>query len=153
MQTSNAGHICPAGAGTSYGALGTTMTILARHEDTGGVVETYVISFPTATGLPPHFHQHADESIYVIDGAITLQIGDRVVEATSGSYAFVPRGTVHALQNVSAATCNVLVSTPKLGIGVESMLQEVNALPPGPPDLAVVVPILERADIYIVPPG
>jgi mannose-6-phosphate isomerase-like protein (cupin superfamily) len=45
----------------------------------------------------PHVHRRHVESFYVLEGALTLAVGDREVRAEAGSWAQVPAGVPHAL--------------------------------------------------------
>lgn len=54
---------------------------------------------PPGGGLPPHVHLAQDEAIYILEGEYTLVVsGDEESRLSAGSFASVPRGTVHALK-------------------------------------------------------
>lgn len=42
-----------------------------------------------------------DEVSYVLEGAVTAQVGDRVIEAPAGSLVYKPRGIRHTFWNAS----------------------------------------------------
>jgi quercetin dioxygenase-like cupin family protein len=42
-----------------------------------------------------HEHERMIDSFYILDGTLTLQLGDETVQATAGSYALVPPGNAH----------------------------------------------------------
>jgi quercetin dioxygenase-like cupin family protein len=44
---------------------------------------------------PVHLHHDADETIYIIDGQVTILLGEERIEAGPGAFLFVPRGSVH----------------------------------------------------------
>jgi quercetin dioxygenase-like cupin family protein len=74
--------------------LGEINTIRARGE-------AYTLlesATPPGGGLPPHVHHAQDEAIYVLEGEYTLMFGDEESRLGPGSFASVPRGTVHALK-------------------------------------------------------
>jgi mannose-6-phosphate isomerase-like protein (cupin superfamily) len=50
-------------------------------------------------GPPPHRHAGLTDSFYVLDGTLTVQLGDEEHAAPRGSYAFVPPGNVHTVSN------------------------------------------------------
>jgi quercetin dioxygenase-like cupin family protein len=77
---------------------GDTVSIKATAPDTGGAYTMLEIVAAPGGGPPPHIHANEDETFYVLDGAFEIQIGNHVVQAGRGSYAFVPRGTVHRFQ-------------------------------------------------------
>lgn len=71
-----------------------TFTIRARGGDFALVESTA----PPGGGLPPHSHHAQDEAIYVLEGEYALVTGDKETRLGPGSFAFVPRGTVHAIR-------------------------------------------------------
>jgi quercetin dioxygenase-like cupin family protein len=75
----------------------------------------------TSGGPPLHKHFDTDEFFMVIEGGpLTLQVGDRRVELSTGESLFIPRGTPHAFSNLSGRPLRVLgVHTPG---GVEGVL-------------------------------
>jgi quercetin dioxygenase-like cupin family protein len=76
---------------------GSSMRLLAECIADGG--ETTVhrsILRSGAEGAGPHHHERATELIYVLDGALVLLIGDRVLSAGAGDLAVIPPGVTHA---------------------------------------------------------
>ena len=53
-------------------------------------------------GSPMHTHVHEDEYSYILEGRITAQIGDEIVEAGPGELVVKPRGIPHAFWNAGA---------------------------------------------------
>jgi quercetin dioxygenase-like cupin family protein len=52
--------------------------------------------FVTPEGLVPlHVHHNEDEAFYVLEGELTIQIGDAILEAKPGSFVFGPRNVPH----------------------------------------------------------
>jgi mannose-6-phosphate isomerase-like protein (cupin superfamily) len=62
----------------------------------------------------PGAHSHAEDDIfYVIEGTLSVLVGERWVDASQGSFVLVPGGTVHDFQNRSGSRAGVLnVSVP-----------------------------------------
>jgi quercetin dioxygenase-like cupin family protein len=46
---------------------------------------------------PIHTHTREDETMYVLDGAITAVVGDQRIDVEAGSYAALPKGIPHGL--------------------------------------------------------
>jgi mannose-6-phosphate isomerase-like protein (cupin superfamily) len=64
---------------------------------------------------PLHVHHADDEAWYVLEGTLGFRVGDREVEAPSGSAVLVPRGTPHTYWNArSEPTRYLLVMTPRI---------------------------------------
>jgi quercetin dioxygenase-like cupin family protein len=82
--------------------------LLAARENhhAAGVVE---MAFPVASGGPPlHVHPTHGEGFYVLDGEMTFQLGEVIVTADAGTWAFAPRDTPHTLANLGAADARLL---------------------------------------------
>jgi quercetin dioxygenase-like cupin family protein len=74
----------------------TTVTIKATGEETNdsfylgeGVIE------PGFPGPPPHRHQELHDMFYVLDGTLTMRLGDEMLELEPGRFVCVPPGVVH----------------------------------------------------------
>ena len=60
-----------------------------------------LIANPPGTGNRPHWHSNFDEWWVVMAGVLEWHYtGGQVVRATEGDIAWVPRGSVHHIQNV-----------------------------------------------------
>jgi len=96
-------------------------------EDTGGrvsAIETYFQ--PGILLAPPHIHRPEDQTIIVVSGEITMEIGDETVVAPAGSVLFVPRGTRHtAWGSGSENSVVVEVGAPA---GFERYIMELDEL-------------------------
>ena len=57
----------------------------------------------------PGAHSHAEDDIfYVIEGTMSILIGDRWIDAPRGSFVLAPGGTTHDFQNRSSSRAGVL---------------------------------------------
>jgi mannose-6-phosphate isomerase-like protein (cupin superfamily) len=102
-----------------------------------------------APGFPgplPHRHERMFDSFYVLEGTLTVRLGDEEHEAGPGSYAFVPPGVAHTFSNPSGETVRMLnLQAPG---GLEQYLKELAAVmkPGEQPDPAVMAGIASRYD-------
>ncbi len=145
------GLISLAGEGKSFQALGATFAFKALGEQTGGTLETFELVFPPSGQLPTHVHRQFDEAISVLEGELTIRVGDRTVNMRAGSFAFAPRGTVHSFDNRGTTPAKTLIlESPAPAPSMEILLEELNQLPPGPPDMDKLVPVLLNYDIEVV---
>jgi DNA-binding transcriptional MerR regulator len=62
-------------------------------KDTGGAMCVFEIT----VGWPYHLHHEQDEWIYVIDGELLLQVGNKRFRARAGESVFIPRKVAHGL--------------------------------------------------------
>lgn len=54
-------------------------------------------------------HSHAEDDIfYVIEGTMSVLIGDRRIDATKGSFVLAPGGVTHDFENRSSTRAGVL---------------------------------------------
>jgi mannose-6-phosphate isomerase-like protein (cupin superfamily) len=57
----------------------------------------------------PGAHSHPEDDVfYVIEGTMTILVGDRWVEAPRGSFVLVPGGTTHDFENRSSGRAGAL---------------------------------------------
>lgn len=80
--------------------LGMDAGVKLQHAQTGGQFSCIEVSLlPRQMGLPPHVHHAFDEIMHMLEGTVTLLVGEEVVEVPKGGYHFRPRGTVHTFWN------------------------------------------------------
>ncbi|WP_346619839.1 cupin domain-containing protein [Blastococcus montanus] len=65
----------------AYWTLGELMTVLATAEQTGGAFSVLEERLPRGAEPPPHVHHREDESFLVLDGELTVRVGDDVFHA------------------------------------------------------------------------
>ena len=76
--------------------------------------------------IPPHTHANEDQCLYVVSGALHLEIGGEFIEAPAGSYVIKPRGLPHAFWNPGSTPALVLeITSPG---GFEPYYQEMAAV-------------------------
>jgi quercetin dioxygenase-like cupin family protein len=56
------------------------------------------MAHPRGRRAPIHTHTREDETIYVLDGAITAFVADQRIEVGAGSYAALPKNVPHGLR-------------------------------------------------------
>jgi len=56
---------------------------------------------PRKMGPEPHLHRDLDELMYVLEGTISVLIGEQVYEVSAGSWHLRPRGILHAFWNAT----------------------------------------------------
>jgi len=88
----------------------------------------YLGEMTLAPGFPgpvPHRHAEHLDSFFVLEGTLTLQLGDDQVETPAGSYAVAPPGSVHTFSNPGKGTVRALnIMGPA---GFEQYLKEAAA--------------------------
>jgi mannose-6-phosphate isomerase-like protein (cupin superfamily) len=105
--------VLPPGKGRAYPMGRISALFKADGEETAGA---YSISEwwlePHTQGPGPHSHPE-DDVFYVIEGTMSILVGDQWVDATRGSLVLAPGGTTHDFQNRSDSRAGLLnFSTP-----------------------------------------
>ncbi len=72
------------------------------------------VSGDPAPASQPHVHHHHTESFYVLDGELTLTVGDRELRAGAGSWIRVPPDVPHA---VTGPARHLNLHAPSCGFG------------------------------------
>src|ERR687894_1721905 len=91
--------------------------VLLSGASSGGqlaVIEEVVES--DFAGPPLHLHPSFDEGFYVLDGELTLRVGDELVTGGRGTFAFAERGTPHTFANLSGEPARVLIICTPAGV-------------------------------------
>ena len=88
------------------------MTIKASAADTGGGYTLLDCTWPANVGTPLHVHYEEDEGFYVLEGSVSITVGDDVVELKAGEHAFGPRGIPHRFDVGPEGARMVWVLTP-----------------------------------------
>lgn len=101
-------------------------------------------------GPPAHMHERIDHLWWILDGEVTLRIGDTTNHATAGTCVFVPAGEAHGFSTAGGAGAVVLqVDTPEAPDGYFADLAA--AFPSAaPPDPALIGEIMHRHDTHPV---
>src|SRR5437660_6408807 len=89
------------GQGRTVAVVGDVYRFLATGEDTGGKYALWEAFVPPGGGPPLHVHSREEEGFYVLDGEITLFLGDHRLIASAGMFANIPVGTPHSFKNES----------------------------------------------------
>jgi quercetin dioxygenase-like cupin family protein len=105
-------------------------------QDTGGQFSLTEMLYPAGAVVPRHVHHREDEVFYVIDGEITMQIGEDSYRVGAGETIFAPRDVPHGFTVTSSNPVRYLILyTPA---GYEGFILESSqparqpALPPRP---------------------
>lgn len=84
-----------AGQGEARWWFGALAEITVTGEDTGGLLSIVEITEPPGTEAPLHVHHREDEGFYILEGEVTLYVGDETIEASAGDFAWGPRDIPH----------------------------------------------------------
>lgn len=159
--TDGTGFGLDAGAGEATWFMGQLATLKMGSDATNGRAAMLEFVTPAGGGPPFHVHRDQDESFYVLEGEITFYVGDAVIEAKQGSFAFGPRNVPHTFVVGPNGPARYLLLTEPGGFDrfVAEVGEPAGALtlpppPTGPPDIAAISAIAAAYGIEILgPPG
>ena len=61
--------------------------IKATAADTGGQMTIVDMTEPPGAQAPLHVHHREDEAFWILEGDVTIEVGDATIEASAGDYA------------------------------------------------------------------
>jgi quercetin dioxygenase-like cupin family protein len=87
-------------------------TWLATSEETGGAFLLFEFVGEQGKVTPVHIHPVSDETFYILEGEILLDLEGERRKLTTGGVVVVPRGVPHAFMVTSSQTRFLTIQTP-----------------------------------------
>ncbi len=142
------------GEGKTVLAMGNKVTYKAVSEETSGAYALIEYkAAPKFAGNPRSIQRDRETALYVLEGELTVQVGDQTVKAPAGAFIQVPRGSVFAFSNPGSNPARFLALYSPGGFEkyFEEMTEviERHGYPP-PPD--VMAPIVRKYGVEVVGP-
>jgi mannose-6-phosphate isomerase-like protein (cupin superfamily) len=123
------------GEGEARWWFGALAELKATAADTGGLMTIVQVTEAPGAEAPLHIHHRDDEGFWILEGDVTFEVGDEIIEATAGDYVFGPRGIPHRFM-VGDRGCRMLfIMVPG---GMEDVIRATSepaasrTLPPAP---------------------
>src|ERR687893_915395 len=113
----------PTALGQPRWFFGMLAEVKASAADTADQYTLVEITAPPGLEAPLHVHYTEDEGFYVLEGSVTIVVGDDTVELSSGQHAFGPRDVPHRFTVGPDGARMIWVLTPG---GFESFVEEVS---------------------------
>lgn len=139
-----------AGEGEARWWIGALAEIKASAEDTAGQLCIVEVTEAPGAEAPLHVHHREDEGFWILDGEVTLTVGEETIEAAAGDFAWAPRDIPHGY-TVGPNGCRMLfLCTPA---GFENLVREMSVpagqrtLPPPSdeePDFELIARVAEQ---------
>jgi quercetin dioxygenase-like cupin family protein len=130
---------------------------LLTKENSNGSMAMFELTVPAAQRLPvpAHSHDHYEETIYGLEGAMTWTVDGKPIDVGPGQALCIPRGAVHRFDNNGSEDAkSVCVITPAL-LGPEYFREArevLRAAGGGPPDRAKMAELMRRHGLTMAPP-
>ena len=148
------------GNGRTIAVVGDVYRFLVTGEDTDGKYALWEAIVPPGGGPPPHVHSREEEGFYILEGEITLQVGEERIVVTAGMFANMPVGAPHSFKNESSRPAKMLISVAPAGLekmffefGVTLPDGSTTALPPTKEEIEKLLAVAPRYGIEIRLPG
>jgi mannose-6-phosphate isomerase-like protein (cupin superfamily) len=100
------------------------VNIVATAALTGGALGAFENVDPPATSTTLHSHP-SSESFYILDGSFEFYVGGTWIDASAGSFLFVPGGVPHGFRVGSAGGRKLVLFVPG---GDEGLFAEARSL-------------------------
>lgn len=72
------------------------LTVKASGAETGNAFAQMEVDDPQGGAPPLHVHHNEDETFFILEGDVTVFVGDERIDLGPGDYCFGPRGIPHA---------------------------------------------------------
>jgi quercetin dioxygenase-like cupin family protein len=160
IETSVAYYVRPGEGTRSLWVLGELVTYKITSYQTGGAYSLFEVTTQPGAGPPPHVQHREDEAFYVLEGEYQFLVEGRTINAGAGSLIYVPKGNLHAHNNVGEGIGRMLVSQTPGGlherffeeIGEEVKDGSTAPASEDPPDMETIAKIAAEYGIEIAPP-
>ena len=115
--------------------------------ETGHAFSQIETDDPRGSGPPLHLHHNEDETFYVLEGEVTVLVGEERIDLAVGDYLFGPRGIAHAYVVRSERARMLVTASPG---GVEEVFFNLGVPVTGsePPTDAVMPPMDELVRLF-----
>lgn len=148
--------------GEAFSLFGMLQTVKIGRADTSGKFGLLEIIVPSGHGSPYHVHPEEDEWFYVLEGNLTVYVGNTRLDLEAGGLAYGPKGVPHTFIASGPTTTRMLVGFSPMQY--EGFIRQVgqptlsHVLPPPmdgpPPSIDELAPIAKANGFIILgPPG
>jgi quercetin dioxygenase-like cupin family protein len=121
---------------------------LLEGQASGGSVAVFEFDVPAGAKVPvAHSHDGYEETIYGLEGMLTLTVDGRQSDVGPGEAICIPRGAIHRFDNGHAVDAKMLAIISPGILGPDyfrEMAAVVNAAAGGPPDPAAIAQVMRR---------
>jgi quercetin dioxygenase-like cupin family protein len=123
------------------------VTVKTAGTETGNAFSQIEVDDPHGSGPPLHLHHNEDETFYILEGEVTIRVGEERIDLEAGDYLFAPRGIAHAYV-VRSERARMLVTASPAGVEQFFVSHGVPVTGPEPPTDAVMPPMDELARLF-----
>ncbi|MGH9621000.1 MAG: cupin domain-containing protein [Bryobacteraceae bacterium] len=135
---------------------GLAVRFLLTGDDSNGSIAAFELTVEGSQPLPApaHSHDHYEETVYGLEGALTWTVDGKPIEVGPGQGLCIPRGSVHRFDNHGKADAKALCVITPAAIGplyFREAAAVLKAAGGGPPDRAKMAEIMRRHGLTPAP--
>ncbi len=135
---------------------GTLLRMVATGPETAGRLAVMEQVARRGFSPPLHVHHREDTAMYVIDGRLTVRVGEDESTVSSGGFVWLPRDVPHTFRVDSDQVRLVEMVTPagfeQFHVDASDPAPSLEVPPPGEPDVARLVAAIGPYDAEIIGP-
>jgi len=131
--------------------LSDRITLLHRSGNSPSQMSVMVVDVPPGGFVPPHSHAREEEGYFVLEGELSLTVGDETRALDAGDFGHVPPQALHGYANHSDRPVRFLAWTVGGPIDrfFEAMSEQVHEMPR---DAAIMAQIADRFGVTMAGP-
>jgi quercetin dioxygenase-like cupin family protein len=123
------------------------VTVKIAGAETANAFSQIETDDPRGSGPPLHVHHNEDETFYVLEGEVTIQVGEERIDLAAGDFLFGPREVPHAYL-VRSERARMLCTTSPAGVEQFFVNHGTPVTGPEPPTDTVMPPIDEMRRLF-----
>jgi quercetin dioxygenase-like cupin family protein len=124
----------------------------AAASNTDGRFDFITAAFAPMTGPPLHLHLEQDDTFYVLDGTLTVQVDDEVFDVRPGEFVSIPPQVPHTFDNLHNGDQPVRAINLMTPGGHFEMFEEMATVEAGPAQAERLGEVTSRYGTIIVGP-
>lgn len=134
--------------------LGVHQAVRAVGEQTKGAYSLFEQLLPPGVGMPLHIHHNEDETIFVLEGTLTIWVGKQRITAPAGTLVYAPRDIPHAFRCDGDGPARVQLTANPAGFEGFILAAAEKNPPTAPPDMEKIRQVAKKygVDILSGPP-
>ena len=145
------------GAGRTIYLAGDLNRFVLTGAETNGAFAQWEVVVPSGGGPRTHIHSREEEGVYVVEGEVTLTVGDAQYKAQPGMFVALPVGIPHCFKNQTDQPARLIFTVAPAGLegfffeaGVEVNPESKEALPSNEGEIGRILESAPRYGITIV---
>jgi mannose-6-phosphate isomerase-like protein (cupin superfamily) len=125
----------------------------AAASNTGGRFDFISGSFAPMSGPPLHLHHAQDDTFYILEGILTVQVGDDIFDIGPGDFLSIPPETPHTFDNLHNGSTSVRAINIMTPGGLFELFDAMADVPAGPEQAEAIQEVAARHNTAIMGPS